>query len=43
MWWTDPYTAWAAKKKADKAQKRKAEDSSLDPDTEARLKALRGE
>jgi hypothetical protein len=42
VWWTDPYTAWAAKKKADKSQKRKAA-SSLDADTEARLKALRGE
>jgi hypothetical protein len=42
VWWTDPYTAWAAKKKADKAQKRKAE-TSLDDETEARLKALRGE
>ena len=42
VWWTDPYTAWAAKKKADKNQKRKAE-APLDADTEARLKALRGE
>jgi len=40
VWWTDPYTSWAAKKKADKSQKRKAEQS-LDPDTEARLKSLR--
>eukprot|EP00322_Chrysochromulina_rotalis_P006666 CAMPEP_0115866736 /NCGR_PEP_ID=MMETSP0287-20121206/20407_1 /TAXON_ID=412157 /ORGANISM="Chrysochromulina rotalis, Strain UIO044" /LENGTH=261 /DNA_ID=CAMNT_0003321321 /DNA_START=12 /DNA_END=797 /DNA_ORIENTATION=+ len=42
VWWTDPYTAWAAKKKADKQHKRKAE-ASVDADTEARLKALRGE
>ena len=42
VWWTDPYTAWAAKKKADKQQKRKAE-APLDTETEARLKALRGE
>jgi bud site selection protein 31 len=42
VWWTDPYTAWAAKKKADKANKRKGAPS-LDDDTEARLKALRGE
>ena len=41
VWWTDPYTAWAAKKKLDKQQKRKAE-APLDDDTEARLKALRG-
>jgi hypothetical protein len=41
VWWTDPYTAWAAKKKLDKKQKRKAE-TSLDAETEARLKALRG-
>ena len=42
VWWTDPYTSWAAKKKADKSAKRKAE-VALDDDTEARLKALRGE
>lgn len=42
VWWTDPYTAWAAKKKLDSKQKRKAE-KPLDSDTEARLKALRGE
>ena len=42
VWWTDPYTAWAAKKKLDKKQKRKAE-APLDDETEARLKALRGE
>jgi bud site selection protein 31 len=42
VWWTDPYTAWAAKRKADKQQKRKAE-APVDPDVEARLKALRGE
>ena len=42
VWWTDPYTAWAAKKKSDKKEKRKAE-APLDDDTEARLKALRGE
>lgn len=41
MWWTDPYTAWAAKKKADKGQKRKAGEAALDADTEARLAALR--
>ena len=43
VWWTDPYTAWAAKKKLDSKQKRKAESSALDADTDARLKALRGE
>ena len=42
VWWTDPYTAWAAKKRADKGKKRKAEPA-LDGDVEARLKALRGE
>ena len=42
VWWTDPYTSWAAKKKADKAAKRKAPDA-VDVDVEARLKALRGE
>ena len=42
VWWTDPYTAWAAKKKLDKQQKRKAE-APLEDDVEARLKALRGE
>ena len=42
VWWTDPYTSWAAKKKMDKKEKRKAEEP-LDSDTEARLKALRGE
>ncbi|EOD17774.1 hypothetical protein EMIHUDRAFT_436284 [Emiliania huxleyi CCMP1516] len=41
VWWTDPYTAWAAKKKADKKQKRA--EQAVDPDVEARLKALRGE
>jgi len=44
VWWTDPYTAWAAKKKTDKKQKRKQERAeTLDPDIEARLKSLRGE
>ena len=44
VWWTDPYTAWAAKKKLEKGQKRKAESAApLDADVEARLKALRGE
>ena len=44
VWWTDPYTAWAAKKKIDKKQKRKQEKAeTLDPDIEARLKAMRGE
>jgi len=42
VWWTDPYTSWAAKKKADRKEKRKQE-AALDPDTEARLKAMRGE
>ena len=42
VWWTDPYTAWAAKKKSDRKQQRRAEEP-LDPDIEARLKALRGE
>jgi bud site selection protein 31 len=42
VWWTDPYTAWAAKRKQDKQQKRKAE-APLEDDVEARLKALRGE
>jgi len=42
VWWTDPYTAWAAKKKQEKQQKRKAE-APLDDDVEARLKAMRGE
>jgi len=42
VWWTDPYTSWAAKKKADRGQKRKGE-TPLDDETEARLKALRGE
>ena len=40
VWWTDPYTAWAAKKKAERKQKR---TDSVDPEVEARLKALRGE
>eukprot|EP00962_Isochrysis_galbana_P051108 scaffold22443_cov112-Isochrysis_galbana.AAC.2 len=40
VWWTDPYTAWAAKKKADKKQKRA--EATIDPEVEARLKALRG-
>jgi len=39
VWWTDPYTAWAAKKKADRKQKRA--EAAVDPDVEARLKALR--
>ena len=43
VWWTDPYTAWAAKKKLDGNKKRKAEGSAIDSETEARLKALRGE
>ena len=44
VWWTDPYTAWAAKKKIDKKQKRKQEKAeTLDPDIEARLKAMRGD
>ena len=43
VWWTDPYTAWAAKKKLDSKNKRKAGEASIDADTEARLKALRGE
>lgn len=40
VWWTDPYTAWAAKKKADKKQKRA--EATIDPEVEARLKTLRG-
>ena len=44
VWWTDPYTAWAAKKRQDKKQQRKQERAeTLDPEIEARLKALRGE
>ena len=44
VWWTDPYTAWAAKKRQDKKQKRKQEKAeTLDPDIEARLKAMRGD
>ena len=44
MWWTDPYTAWAAKKRQDKKQQRKQERAeTLDPDIEARLKSLRGD
>ena len=42
VWWTDPYTAWAAKKKSDRKKKAKGE-VPIDADTEARLKALRGE
>tara|TARA_B110001452_G_C15152693_1_gene401165 strand:- start:233 stop:976 length:744 start_codon:yes stop_codon:yes gene_type:complete len=42
-WWTDPYTAWAAKKRQDKKQQRKQERAeTLDPEIEARLKSLRG-
>ena len=26
VWWTDPYTAWAAKKKSDRKQQRRAEE-----------------
>ena len=40
VWWTHPYTKWAAKRKADKKQKRQAE-APVDPEVEARLKALR--
>ena len=44
VWWTDPYTAWAAKKRQDKKQQRKQERAeTLDPDIEERLKSLRGE
>ncbi len=44
VWWTDPYTAWAAKKRQDKKQKRKQEKAEeLDPEIEARLKAMRGD
>jgi bud site selection protein 31 len=43
VWWTDPFTAWAAKKKLDKQQNKRKAEGALDPDTEARLKALRGE
>jgi|Transcript_30346 bud site selection protein 31 len=42
VWWTDPFTSWAAKKKADKKQQRKREQP-IDADTEARLKAMRGD
>ncbi|KAL3895082.1 MAG: hypothetical protein SGPRY_013615 [Prymnesium sp.] len=40
VWWTDPYTAWAAKKKLEKKRKKEV---PLDDDVEARLKAMRGE
>ena len=44
VWWTDPYTAWAAKKRQDKKQQRKQEKAEeLDPEIEARLKAMRGD
>lgn len=42
VWWTDPYTAWAAKKKADRKQQRKQEQP-VDPEVEQRLKAMRSE